>query len=139
MYHSTLIIWNSAMATEGNTVTVDKPCYSVDILPTLSNLMGVDYDSRLLMGRDILSTSSPLVVFSNHSWLTDKGRYNAVTGEFIPEEGVNVNDTYVQNMMDKVNSMFTYSAKILTYDYYDRVVSELDAPEKSNKNEDAPV
>ncbi|MBQ6810080.1 MAG: sulfatase-like hydrolase/transferase [Firmicutes bacterium] len=139
LYHSTLIIWNSAMATEGNTVTVDKPCYSVDILPTLSNLMGVDYDSRLLMGRDILSTSSPLVVFSNHSWLTDKGRYNAVTGEFIPEEGVNVNDTYVQNMMDKVNSMFTYSAKILTYDYYDRVVSELDAPEKSNKNEDAPV
>lgn len=138
LYHSTLIIWNSAMATEEKTVVVDKPCYSVDILPTVSNLMEVAYDSRLLMGRDILSTSSPLVVFSNHSWLTDKGRYNAVTGEFIPEEGVKVNDVYVQNMMDKVNSMFTYSSKILTHDYYGKVVPESDAPEISDKNGDAP-
>lgn len=123
LYHSTLIMWNSAMA-QSEPIIVDKPCYSVDVLPTLSNLMGVPYDSRLLMGRDIFSTASPLVVFSNHSWLTDKGRYNAVSGEFIPNEGVTADDSYVQNMMDKVNSMFTYSAKILENDYYAKVVPE---------------
>ncbi|MBQ6810943.1 MAG: sulfatase-like hydrolase/transferase [Firmicutes bacterium] len=128
LYHSTLIIWNSAMAQNGEKVTVEKPCYSVDILPTLSNLMGVAFDSRLLMGRDILSTASPLVVFSNHSWLTDKGRYNAATGEFIPNEGVTVDDGYVQNMMEKVNSMFTFSAKILETDYYEKVVPEINEP-----------
>jgi phosphoglycerol transferase MdoB-like AlkP superfamily enzyme len=128
LYRSTLIVWNSAMATNGETVTVEKPCYSVDILPTLSNLMGVAFDSRLLMGRDILSTASPLVVFSNHSWLTDKGRYNAVSGEFIPNEGVTVDDAYVQNMMEKVNSMFTFSAKILETDYYGKVVPEITEP-----------
>lgn len=124
LYHSTLILWNSAMATEEETVVVDKPCYSVDILPTLSNLMGVTYDSRLLMGRDILSTASPLVVFSDHSWLTDKGRYNASTGEFIANKGVSVSESYVAAMMDKVNSMFTYSAKILETDYYSHIFSQ---------------
>lgn len=123
LYHSTLIMWNSKLA-EQDPVVVEKPVYSEDILPTLSNLMGVSYDSRLLMGRDIFSTASPLVVFSNHSWLTDKGRYNAVTGEFTPNEGVTVSDQYIQNMMDKVNSMFTYSAKILDNDYYSYVVPE---------------
>ena len=94
-------------------MVIEKPCDSVDILPTLSNLFGVDYDSRLLMGHDVFSTASPLVVFSNHSWLTDQGRYNAVTGKFTANDGVSVNKDYVQNMMNKVNAMFTYSAKIL--------------------------
>lgn len=124
LYHSTLILWNSAMAAAGETVTVEKPCYSVDILPTLSNLMGLDYDSRLLMGRDILSPASPLVVFSDHSWLTEKGRYNASTGEFIAAEGVRPDKSYVSSMMEKVNSMFTYSAKILDTDYYSHVLSQ---------------
>ncbi len=121
LYRSTLIMWNSVLAKQ-EPVVVEKPCYSVDILPTLSNLFGVDYDSRLLMGRDILSTASPLVVFANHSWLTDQGRYNAVTREFAADEGAAVADEYVQNMMDKVNSMFSYSAKILENDYYASVV-----------------
>lgn len=123
LYHSTLIMWNSVLAQQ-DPVVVDKPVYSVDILPTLSNLFGVDYDSRLLMGHDIFSTASPLVVFSNHSWLTDEGRYNATTGEFDANDGVTVSEDYVQNMMDKVNSMFTYSAKILDNDYYSYVVPD---------------
>lgn len=124
LYHSTLILWNSAMAAAGETVVVEKPCYSLDILPTLSNLMGLDYDSRLLMGRDILSTASPLVVFSDHSWLTEKGRYNASTGKFIAAEGVRPDKSYVSSMMEKVNSMFAYSAKILDTDYYSHILSQ---------------
>jgi hypothetical protein len=123
LYHSTLIMWNSVLAKE-DPVVIDKPCYTVDLLPTLSNLFGVDYDSRLLMGRDIFSTASPLVVFSNHSWLTEEGRYNAVTGEFTADEAETVSEDYVQNMMDKVNSMFRYSAKILENDYYASVVPD---------------
>ena len=136
LFHSTLIIWNSAMAANGETVKVEKPCYSVDILPTVSNLMGVPYDSRLLMGRDVFSSASPLVVFANHSWLTDKGRYNAVKREFIPAEGVSVKEDYAQNMMDKVNSMFTYSAKILDNDYYSHVVPEKAAQSVDSKEND---
>lgn len=123
-YHSTLIMWNSAMAAAGITETVTEPCCAIDILPTISNLMGVTYDSRLLMGRDIFSGASPLVVFSDHSWISDKGRYSALSGEFYPVEGVTVEDDYIQNMMNKVNAMFSYSAKILETDYYAKVVPD---------------
>ena len=138
LYHSTLIMWNSALAAQ-DPVIVEKPCYSVDILPTLSNLMGVPYDSRLLMGHDIFSTASPLVVFANHSWLTDKGRYNAVSGEFIPNDGVSVEEGYAQSMMEKVNAMFTYSAKILETDYYAKVLPENFAVEAASQAQAAPV
>ena len=36
-------------------IEVDTYCSTVDILPTLLNLFGLNYDSRLLAGRDILS------------------------------------------------------------------------------------
>ena len=75
-YHNTLIIYNSAM---DENVVVDKPCSDIDVLPTLLNLFGIDYDSRLLMGKDILSNSSPLVVFQNYSWITDKGTITTAT------------------------------------------------------------
>lgn len=115
LYHTTLIVWNSAME---EPIEINKPCCSLDILPTLSNLFGVEYDSRLLMGRDILSDSEGLVVFSDHSWLTEKGRYNASANKFTAAEGSTVEEPYAQNIMNKVNMMFDYSAKVLDQNYY---------------------
>ena len=66
---------------------MDKPCYSVDIIPTLSNLFGLEYDSRLLAGQDILSDAPGLVIFNDYSYLTELGRYNADTDTFTPNEG----------------------------------------------------
>ncbi len=84
--HNSLVIWTSEMEEE-NSVVVTDPVYSVDILPTMSNLFGFNYDSRLLVGRDVLaSETKPLVIFSDYSWLTDLGYYNATTKEFIPAE-----------------------------------------------------
>ena len=40
------------------------------------------------------------------------------------EKGQTVKEDYAKNMMDKVNSKFTYSAKILETDYYGNVVPE---------------
>ena len=37
-------------------IVVDEYCSTADILPTLLNLFGVDYDSRLLAGTDVLSS-----------------------------------------------------------------------------------
>lgn len=84
--HNSLVIWTPEM--EGNnSVVITDPVYSVDILPTLSNLFGFDFDSRLLVGRDVLAPeTSPLVIFSDYSWLTDLGFYNATTKEFIPSD-----------------------------------------------------
>ena len=75
-YKNTFILYTKGM----EPVTIDKPCSSLDIIPTLSNLLGLEYDSRLLMGRDIFSDSEPLVIFLNRSFITDKGRYDAEKG-----------------------------------------------------------
>lgn len=99
-------------------VTVDEPCSSLDIIPTLSNLLGLEYDSRLLMGKDIFSDSEPLVIFENRSFITDKGRYNSETGVFIPNQGAEADEAYVKKIKEIVNAKFYYSAKILETNYY---------------------
>ena len=98
-------------------VEVDKYCSSLDIIPTLSNLMGLEYDSRLLMGRDILSDSEPLVLFSDRSWITDKALFNVKTGEVKSLTNENI-DKYIEEIEKTVKDKFKYSAMILESDYY---------------------
>ncbi|MBO4406649.1 MAG: LTA synthase family protein, partial [Clostridia bacterium] len=52
VYRNMLILWSGSMK---EPVVVNKVCGQVDILPTLSNLLGLEYDSRMLSGTDILS------------------------------------------------------------------------------------
>jgi len=124
LYHSTLILWCAAME---EPVTVSKACSSMDIMPTLANLFGLSYDSRLIMGRDILSDAPALVVFVNRSYITDLGRYNASTDTFTAAEGVEWpaggQEAYARTMLQRVNDMFYYSAKILDLDYYAKVLN----------------
>ena len=80
IYRNHFILWSAGMK---ENIVVEEPCSSLDILPTLSNLFGIEYDSRLLMGRDIFSDADPLVIFNNRSFITDKVMYNAETGEVI--------------------------------------------------------
>lgn len=106
-------------------VVVDKPYSSLDILPTLSNLMGIEYDSRLFVGRDIFSDSDPLVMLYSHNFITDKGRYNTLTNEFIEAPGVDIDEEYVRDVIDKVDAKFYYSSKVLEEDYYSYILSAL--------------
>lgn len=118
LYRTTLIIWNSAMT---ETVKIDKYCSSLDVMPTILNLLGVDYDSRLIMGQDILSDSAGFIEFNNKSYISELGRYNSQTDEFIPNEGVTVPEGYAAEMLEYMNDEFYYSAKILENDYYAKV------------------
>ena len=120
LYKSCLIIYNKGM----KPVTVEKYCSSLDIIPTLNNLFGFEYDSRLLPGTDIFSNSKPLVMFDNQSFITEKGKYNSETDEFILFEGQTLKnvDEYVESMRKIVNNKFRVSAQILETNYYSKVV-----------------
>ena len=123
LYKGIFLLWSKGMTP----VQIDKPCSSMDILPTLSNLMGVEYDSRLLMGRDILSDAPPLVIFSNWSWLTDKARYNSKLRKLIPADGeseATITKEYKTAIAKQVNGKFTYSTKILDKNYYAEIFKE---------------
>lgn len=120
LYKSDFILYTKGMTPE----TIDRPVSSLDIIPTISNLLGLEYDSRLLMGIDMFSDTDPLIIFNNRSFITDKGKYNAVTKEFIPNEGVNVDENYRKAISEEIDRKFYYSAKILETDYYAKVLAK---------------
>lgn len=117
-YRMPLLIWSGSMK---EPIKVEKIGSSLDILPTVLNLFGVEFDSRLLMGRDILSDYDPLVIFSDRSFITDRGKYNAVTGEFIANDGVEVEDGYVDKINNIIYKKYQMSRLILENDYYRKV------------------
>ncbi|MDR5658502.1 LTA synthase family protein [Serpentinicella sp. ANB-PHB4] len=122
LYRSPFILYTQNMDSK----TIDKPVSSLDIIPTLSNLLGLEYDSRLLMGNDMFSDADPLVIFRNHSFITEKGYYNAETEEFISTNSATVDEDYIERMLNIVGSKFYYSAKILDTDYYSIVLEGIE-------------
>ena len=114
-YKSTLILWNSAME---EPVTVDKFCSSLDVMPTLANLFGLEYDSRLLAGRDILSDAPGLVMFFNYNFLSEEGAYLAGEDVFTPWDGGEPDLDYVGEVLEDMRQRSSYSAMILDKDYY---------------------
>ena len=133
-YKNSLIIWCGAME---EAVVVDTPCSSIDIVPTLNNLFGISYDSRLYSGRDVfaqnyesdkVSTSMPLVVLpigNGYSWITEAGSYDAYTGVFTPNEGVQASQSYVSTVSQLVSAKFAYAKQVLQQDYYSVIQKEL--------------
>ena len=123
---NTLIMWCGSMETP---VTVNTPCSAIDIVPTLSNLFGLEYDSRLLSGRDVFaqnfsvsqaSTCMPLVILPTNrgnSWITAAGTYDAKTRTFTPNPGVTVADDYVDTVAALVDAKFSYARLLIQYDY----------------------
>ena len=115
---SNFILWNSAM----DTVEVDKVGSQIDVLPTIYNLFGISYDSRLIIGKDILSTEPGLAIFGNSSWVSDKGTYYASSGEFVSRDGSVVDNDYIKYMNSVVSNKITMSKYIMTEDYYKKVL-----------------
>jgi hypothetical protein len=119
-YKSTLILWSGALK---EPIPVSKVCSSLDVMPTLANLFGLPYDSRLVTGQDILSDTPGLVEFGDRSFITDLGRYDSKINQFIPNPGIAVDEEYPKRILKKVNDSFAYAAKMLERDYY-RIVWE---------------
>ena len=121
--HNALIIWSGCL--EDMDITVEEPVYSLDILPTVSNLFGLDYDSRLLVGRDVFSDAEPLVLWPDFSWKTDKGTYEAKSDTFTPAEGETVTEEYVDYINTLVSNKITFSRSVQSLDYYNYLAKEL--------------
>jgi len=114
-YKSCLVMYCSSIE---EPIIISEPTYSLDILPTLLNLFGIDFDSRLFTGRDVLSDAAPLVIFPNGSFITNLGRYNASKGTWYPLDGAEVPDGYVSAMSKIVRNKIAIAKNIQEYDYF---------------------
>ena len=103
-------------------IVVDEYCSTADILPTLLNLFGVEYDSRLLAGTDALSNGVHIAVLSDKSFLTKTFRYDAGTETVIPaDESITISDEQLEAYRLYVDNKFQMSSNIVNSDYYAHV------------------
>lgn len=124
MYRNSIILWNAAL--EEEPIVIDKVCGSMDIIPTLLNLFGFEYDSRMYAGRDMLSDEEGMVIFNDRSFVTDGVIYKRKAKETIwlkDEEGNDIipddaKEAYLAEKKQEVKERYQFSAYILQENYY---------------------
>lgn len=117
-YESTCIMWVGSMS---EPLYVDAPCCTVDILPTVLNLLNLDYDSRLLAGRDILSDCEHMAVLYNKNFITDQVKYQWSKGKatWLTEGGAPADsELYIANLKNQVTARYAMSLKVVSTDFY---------------------
>ncbi len=107
-------------------VTVDTYCSTADILPTILNLFGLPYDSRLLAGRDVLSDgASGMAVLADQSFVTKDYGFDAATGEVrVFTEGYTVDGADLLRRQNLISNQMQVSLDVLNYDYYRSTVAK---------------
>lgn len=110
---NSLIIWNNKI----KPTIVDKVAMSIDVIPTIYNLFGIEYDSKLFMGKDIFSDTQGLAFFKNRSWVTNKGTYFSTSGK-ITNNSTEVEQEYIDNINNIVANRMNISKLIIKTNYY---------------------
>lgn len=115
--HNAAIIWSGCLE-DMEPIVVDAPTSSLDLLPTLSNLFGVEFDSRLLPGRDVLSDAEAIYFDREYNWKTELGYYLSYAQTFYPNEGVDVPEGYVDRIKSIVRNKITYCQGVMNSNYF---------------------
>ena len=131
-FRNTLILWNAAMV---ESVYIDKACGPMDLMPTLLNLLGFDYDSRMYAGRDIFSDREGMVIFNNRDFVTDSLIFieKGDISYWLQDENGNdiVQDTekeaYLATARQEVKDRYDFSAYIIQENYYSDVLEAMNS------------
>lgn len=108
-------LWNSKLP---KPIKVDKYGMNVDLLPTILNLIGYPYDSRLLMGTDLLASGSGIAILSDRSWINEYGSYDNSKGVFYQNDGVQLGEQYISSINQAIAKKFQVSTTMQYEDYY---------------------
>ena len=102
------IIWSADM-TETH---IGKVNSQIDILPTVLNLLGAEYNDESYIGCDIMDESyGGYVFFSDRSWYD--GKHYVSLDE-------NADSQYISDMNGKINNIIRKNDLTLKYDYFGR-------------------
>lgn len=125
-YESACIMWCGGM----EAVEVDTYCCNVDIIPTVLNLFGFEYDSRLLPGVDIFADNIHIAMLYNKNFVTDMVKYNSQNGKAEWTSAADsLNDDEKQQYLDyciaATKSRYTASLKTMDEDFFKFVFDSL--------------
>ena len=117
--HTPFLIWSAGMKKEN----VTKVTTQLNILPTLLNLLGVEYNEKWYMMSDALDSKyTPLAIFPDMSWYD---------GTNYVVDGIIANNKKINELsLDEKNNLVEYLIKkndlVLKYDYFNEIMSSED-------------
>lgn len=110
--HTPFFIWSSDL---GQLTSISKVNMHMDILPTVLNLFGIDYNSNNYIGHDILSNDfKGYAFFSDYSWYDGK--------VYVENQQITNGKKMSKNKLDSMNNLISNVIKkndlTLKYDYF---------------------
>lgn len=90
---------------------IDTLFNDIDMVPTIFNLFGIDYDENSYVGRDIFSSNHDnVIMFNDGSWY-DGNIYSL-------NDGIDRNDVYYKEVSDKVMNRIRLNDMLINTNYY---------------------
>lgn len=110
--HTPFFIWSSDL---GQLTSISKVNMQMDILPTVLNLFGIDYNSNNYIGHDILSNDfKGYAFFSDYSWYDGK--------VYVENQQITNGKKMSKDKLDSMNNLISNVIKkndlTLKYDYF---------------------
>ncbi len=106
-------------------IHVEEYCSTVDILPTILNLFGFTYDSRLLAGQDVLdSNAEHVAILADGSFIADGVSFDASLIEYKYDNKTDEAVALGEKLYKSVQKRFRISTDILNNNYYSFVYDE---------------
>ncbi len=130
------VIYNSTMSPK----TFSEYSSYLNLTPTIANLMNLDFDPRLYMGKDLLSKEyTSRVVFADGSWKNELAYYNASNSKityykedaYTPEEIQQINNEVALQIQ-----MSTNAIKNNYFKYLEEKITEYNSKLQQDVEED---
>lgn len=114
--HTPFFIWSGGKKSE----TITKVTSQLNILPTVLNMLGIDYNEKWYVSQDVFSKKyQPLAIFSDLSWYDGN--------VYVVDSEVNNNKKISVSNLEKKNSLVEYIIKkndlVLKYNYFKEIVN----------------
>ena len=109
------IIWSKDTKGTKYNKEVQQVMGMIDIMPTLSNMLGVK--PKYALGNDMFSIDENVVVFPSGNWMTNKLYYNSSKGTFRQLDlETSIDMEYIDKYNKYAESLINISNGIITYD-----------------------
>lgn len=116
IHKNSLIIYSNDF---NENIKVDKYISNLDIMPTILNLFGQEYDNRLLIGNDIFSEEEGIVIYNDRSWMNKYGKYDALTNKYT-KITKDLSKEEIKQINTDIYNKFVLSRKILNTNHYQK-------------------
>ena len=109
------IIWSKDIINTKYSKTIKEVAGMIDIMPTLSNMIGVN--PKYALGHDMFSIDNNVVVFPSGNWMTNKLYYNSSKNTFrqlevdatIDMDYIDYYNNYAVDLIKISNGIITYN------------------------------